>query len=77
MNQRKAILNHLLSGKSITPLEALEKYGCFRLGARIYDLKRQGYDIENNGEKFAEYKLVKEPKQLEFVSGALETVNEP
>ena len=29
----------------ITPLEALNYYGCMRLGARIYDLKRRGVDI--------------------------------
>ena len=39
------VLSHLKSGKSITPLEALSEYGCFRLGARIYDLKKDGHPI--------------------------------
>ena len=40
--QTKQILKHLESGKSITPLEALSRYGCMRLGARIYELRRAG-----------------------------------
>jgi hypothetical protein len=62
MNQNTQILEHLQSGKSITPIDALNMFGCFRLGARIYDLKQQGYDIQtkiiNNANKsFAEYSL--------------------
>ena len=45
MTQSEQILNHLKSGHSITPLEALDKFGCMRLGARVYDLKQQGHDI--------------------------------
>ena len=40
------VLSHLKSGKSITPLEAFSKYGCFRLGARIWDLKKKGHPIQ-------------------------------
>jgi hypothetical protein len=43
--QSDKILAHLRSGKSITPLEALNLFGCFRLGARIYDLKKAGHNI--------------------------------
>ena len=39
------VLSHLKSGKSITPIEALNKYGCFRLGARIHELKGDGHSI--------------------------------
>ena len=46
MSQYDQILNHLKSGKSITPLEALHLYGCFRLSARINDLRKSGYLIE-------------------------------
>lgn len=38
-SQTERILKHLLSGKSITALEALRKYQCFRLASRISDLK--------------------------------------
>ena len=62
MSQNEVILNHLKTIGSITPMEALLDYGCFRLGARIYDLKRSGYNIvakavEANGKRFAEYRL--------------------
>lgn len=54
---------HLKSGKSITPLEALNLYGCFRLGARIWELRNEGHSIitdiiENNGKRFACYRLI-------------------
>lgn len=41
----RQILKHLQSGKRITPTEALAKFGCFRLGARIWDLKQEGHRI--------------------------------
>ena len=36
---------HLESGKSITQAEAIEAWGCYRLGARIFDLRAAGMDI--------------------------------
>lgn len=45
--QAECILAHMRGGKSITPLEALRLYGCFRLGARIYDLKHEGIDVKS------------------------------
>ena len=61
-SQTEAILRHLQRAP-ITPLEALNKYGCFRLGARIYDLRRLGHSIksetvERDGKKFARYSLI-------------------
>lgn len=47
MTQTERILNHLRRCGSITPLDALREFGCMRLGARIYDLKKAGYDIES------------------------------
>lgn len=63
-SQNEEILAWLKSGKTITPLEALEKFGCFRLGGRIYELKRQGVAIvtnmvTKNGKRFAQYSLEK------------------
>jgi hypothetical protein len=60
MIQTVAILNHLLTGASITSLEALQSFGCFRLGARIWELKKQGEPIKTemitmNGKSFARY----------------------
>ncbi len=61
--QLRSIREHLESGRSITPLDALKLYGCFRLGARIWDLRHvYGLDIETNliahgDAQFAEYRL--------------------
>lgn len=45
LSQCERILIHLQSGKTINPLQALNLYDCFRLGARIYDLKQAGFDL--------------------------------
>lgn len=60
--QREKILEHLKSGLSITPLGALMEFGCFRLGARIWDLREQGYNIKTttivvDDKHFASYSL--------------------
>jgi hypothetical protein len=44
-SQAKRILEYLKAGNGITPMDALDLFGCFRLGARIADLKKMGYDI--------------------------------
>lgn len=59
-SQKKRILRYLLNGNSLTPLDALNLFGCFRLGARIWELRNEGYPvkmrlIEQNGKRFAEY----------------------
>lgn len=60
MTQIEAIRTHLLRGKPITPLQALDKYGCFRLAAVVFNLKQEGLrihtDIEcRNGKRWAVY----------------------
>jgi hypothetical protein len=45
------ILKALLAGESITPLEALERFGCLRLGGRIFDLRQRGHVIDTEWEK--------------------------
>ena len=61
--QRNNVLEHLESGREITPLDALEQYGCFRLAAVIWNLRDEGYKISTKtvtsryGKKFASYKL--------------------
>lgn len=44
-NQKDQILEHIEKYGSITPLEAQRLYGCMRLGARILDLRKDGYEI--------------------------------
>lgn len=50
MNQCDKILNHIKRYGSITQAEAVHFYGCYRLGARIADLKKQGVPIVSNRE---------------------------
>jgi hypothetical protein len=60
MSQNDEILTQLKSGNRITPLGALKKWGCLRLGARIHDLRSLGHQIETSivtrkGKRYAEY----------------------
>ena len=69
VSQSEQILSYLKAGNTITPIEALERFGCFRLGARVSDLKEEGYNIVNEWEskgrkKYAKYKLI--PKETLF-----------
>ncbi len=61
-SQCQRILAYLRSGHTLTPIQALRKFGCFRLGARCWDLKQDGYPIKSErvrrGNKvFARYSL--------------------
>lgn len=58
----KKIENWLTKGNSITALEALKKWGCLRLAARIAELRKTGMPIitktvTRNGKTFARYTL--------------------
>ena len=44
-SQKDLILAYMEKHGSITPLEAQREIGCMRLGARIWDLRRDGYNI--------------------------------
>lgn len=63
ISQKEKIRKWLESGKTINPMVALNEFGCFRLGARIWDLRNEGMNIEmsliDNGEgsKYSEYRL--------------------
>lgn len=50
MTQNDMILAYLRDNRSITPWEAIREFGCMRLGARIYDLRRQGISINREME---------------------------
>lgn len=45
MTQTERILAYIREFGTITPLEAIRDIGCYRLSARIADLRDQGYDI--------------------------------
>jgi hypothetical protein len=61
--QAGRILEHLRAGNRITALEALDAYGCFRLAARIHELRRDGWGIQERtvetrgGKRVAEYSM--------------------
>ena len=62
-SQKKRILAHI-EKRPITALQALHLYGCFRLAARILELRESGYDIDSqgvviNGKRVAQYRLSK------------------
>lgn len=52
-SQNKRILRHLLDGKSITGIEALNQFQCFRLPSRICDIKKQNPDLNIEDEFIA------------------------
>lgn len=68
MSQTSKILFHLSQGKTLTPLEALSMFNCFRLASRINELRSEGYDIvttilekyddeEQGVKRYAQYSL--------------------
>lgn len=65
-SQKYRIRKWLLEGKSITPIDALNYFGAFRLSAIIFDLRSEGMNIETeyvqnpNGKRFAKYSLKKD-----------------
>ena len=62
-SQNQVIKEHLQEGKSITALEALAQYDCFRLSARIANLRDAGMNIKTDivetksGKRVAKYSL--------------------
>ena len=64
-SQNALIKGWLLNGYSITQLEALTQFGCFRLAARIADLSDQSLNVVTeivtleNGKRVARYFLKK------------------
>ena len=66
MSQKTAILDLLKRGP-VTPMDALSKLGCFRLAARVQDLRDDGYAIRTemietpSGKHVARYELEQRP----------------
>lgn len=60
MSQTNLILEYLKRGNTLTPLEALDRFGCFRLSARIENCRKKGENIkteiiEDKGKRYAKY----------------------
>ena len=63
-SQTALIKGWLLNGRSITQLDALNMFGCFRLAARISDIREEGVNIMTemitvNDKRIASYYLGK------------------
>lgn len=63
--QNDQILQWLKNHRTITPLDALQMFGCLRLAARIFDLRADGHNIETQridvgegGKQVAQYRLI-------------------
>ena len=57
------IKEHLLAGNSLTPIEALNMFGAFRLSAVVFKLKEQGLNIKTDiisedNKRFAKYSII-------------------
>ena len=64
-SQCNQIIAWLEKGNTITQLEALKMFGCFRLASRIHDIRERGYDIKaekvatSTGKLICQYSLNK------------------
>jgi hypothetical protein len=75
-SQNEIILNYLKSGQSISSIEALNLFGCFRLASRISDIRKKYPELkiqvntihnELTKKHYASYKLIVKEEQLTFI----------
>lgn len=64
MNATARIRSWLRSGKALTPIEALNRFGCMRLAARVHELRTEGLPIitervQRNGATVTRYRMVR------------------
>lgn len=81
ITQEMRILNYMIDFGSITTWEAIREFGITRISARIFELRKRGYFIENEWEyttnrygdkiKYVRYTLNKE-KTFDFSTKAQE-----
>ncbi len=60
MSQKNQIKHALLRGEHITPMDALDRFGCFRLAPKICELRQEGMPIKtlrNRAKGYAIYRL--------------------
>jgi hypothetical protein len=60
VSQESDILDWLEAGNCLTPLDALYKFRCMRLAARVHSLRQRGLnildrDVTLNGKTYSEY----------------------
>lgn len=64
MTHTSAIYRHLRAGRTLTTAQAAKRWDCYRLAARIKDLRDQGIPIETTmaekyGRRYAVYSINK------------------
>tara|TARA_R110000803_G_scaffold85233_1_gene151561 strand:+ start:409 stop:645 length:237 start_codon:yes stop_codon:yes gene_type:complete len=68
LSQNKLIKAHFAAGKRLTSLSALNEFGCFRLSARLSEIKDEGFPIGSiwidldNGKRIKEYYMANDFK---------------
>ncbi len=75
MSQKQSVLNHLREHKHINPMEALDLYASFRLGAIIFELRKEHYintELVNDVNRFG--KAVQYAKYI-YIGPIIPTVN--
>jgi len=60
--QKAQIRTHFVNGGTLTPLDALNQYGCFRLASVVHTLRQDGYAINteivnSGGKRYAKYSM--------------------
>lgn len=60
MTQNERILNHLKTGKPITSIQAISRWGVTRLSARIFELAEMGHKIKRSWKQLKSGKTVVE-----------------
>jgi len=79
MSQAKEILTALKGGERLTPLDALNRFGCMRLASRISALKQEGNTIytrtiKDGKKSYAEYWMTVEQAPGLFTMMGMEEV---
>lgn len=67
-SQNNQILGYLQTGKTLSPLEALDLFKCMRLASRVNELRKVGHNIVTNivyqnDKHWANYRLIKPIKK--------------
>ncbi len=69
-SQTDAIRDYLLAGNTLTQLQSLDRFRCLRLGARCWDLRQRGINVQSrlvetpSGKHIAEYFI---PQNEQFI----------
>ena len=74
-SQTEQIKAWLLAGHSLTALEALQHFNCLRVGARAWDLRKEGYNVKSeiietpSGKHVARYYIPKDDQLIAPTNG--------